>query len=164
MRAPCYPWEMQALFDGRPTVGWLMDLCEENYRHLLRLAPAIRTLEGSRISRLDSSIDLHLEVLEQTPYTTLLHLTYFFAGSQARLPDPDARLRVYHDSRQVEVVDLRQRVLPLSMGIERPTMAQKWRVNLFLSKWLSYCIGQGHRFGDTSVALPESDLDLSQTC
>ncbi|HEB97760.1 MAG TPA: DUF1249 domain-containing protein [Sedimenticola thiotaurini] len=167
MRAPGYPWELKALFDGRPTVGWLMDLCEENYRHLLRLAPAVRTLEGRCVSRMDGSMDLHLDVLEQTPYTTLVHLTYFFAGSDTRLPDPDARVRVYHDSRQVEVVDLRQRALPLNMGIDRPTMAQKWRVNMFLSKWLSYCVGQGHRFGSSEAAVtmpPASDLDLSHTC
>lgn len=106
----------------------------------------MRTLEGQYVSSLDSAIDLHLEILEQTPYTTLVHLTYFFAHSEARLPDPDARVRIYHDSRQAEVVDLAQRALPLNMGVERPTMEQKWRVNLFLSKWLSYCVQQGHRF------------------
>ncbi len=167
MQAPVYPWELKVLFDGRPTVGWLMDLCEENYRHLLRLAPEVRSLTGNRVSRLDGHMDLHLEVLEQTPYTTLLHLTYFFSGTETPVPDPNARIRVYHDSCQVEVVDLRQRALPLNTGMERPTMAQKWRVNMFLSKWLAYCVGQGHRFsgegrGDSPLSIP--GLDLREIC
>lgn len=165
VRAPCYPWELRDLVSGRPTVGWLMDLCEENYRYLVRMAPSLRTLEGRSVSTLDGSIDLHLEILEQTPYTTLLHLTYFFAHSDTRLPDPDARVRIYHDSRQAEVVDLEQRALPLNVGLERPTMTQKWRVNLFLSKWLSYCVRQGHHFPlPGSAAAPGPGQDLREIC
>ena len=106
MRMPCYPWGVRALWDGRPTVGWLMDLCEENYLYLLRLAPELRSLEGRFLSRRrEVAMDLHLEILEQTPYTTLLHLTYYFSQGAGGQPDPDARLRVYHDSGQAEVVE-----------------------------------------------------------
>ncbi len=126
-----------------------MDLCEENYRHLLRLAPELRTLDGIFLSRLQGAMDLYLEILEQTPYTTLLHLTYFFAREDGQLPDPDATLRVYHDSAQAEILELRQKALPLNRGVEHPTLNQKWKVNLFLSKWLSYCVRQGHRFSET---------------
>jgi uncharacterized protein YqiB (DUF1249 family) len=92
-------------------------------------------------------MDLYLEVLEQTPYTTCVHLTYYFQHQdQGAHPDPDATLRVYHDSGQVEVLDLRQQALPLSRGGDQAALAQKWRVSLFLSKWLAYCVQQGHRF------------------
>jgi len=123
-----------------------MDLCDENYRHLLRLAPALRTLQGRFRSRVADDMDLYLEILEQTPYTTCIHLTYYFQHQDQAHPDPDATLRVYHDSRQVEVLDLRQQALPVSRGGAQAALVQKWRVNLFLSKWLSYCAKQGHRF------------------
>jgi uncharacterized protein YqiB (DUF1249 family) len=123
-----------------------MELCEENYHHLLRLAPELRAMEGSFHSRLDGTMDLSLEILEQTPYTTLVHLTYFFAHESGQLPDPDATLRVYHDSCQAEILELRQKALPLNRGVEHPTLDQKWKANLFLSKWLCYCAQQGHRF------------------
>ena len=100
-------------------------------------------------------MDLHLEIREQTPYTTLVHITYFFTGTEQRQRDPDALLRVYHDSRQVEVIDLRQHILPLNGGRLLPTLVQKWRINLFLSKWLSYCNDQGHRFNTGSMQDPE---------
>ena len=91
-------------------------------------------------------MDLHLRVLEQTPYTTLIHLTYYFDHEQGQKPDPDAQVRIYHDSGQAEVIELRQSSLPLNTGLEHPTLEQKWKVNLFLSKWLSYSVLQGHGF------------------
>jgi len=146
MRMPLYPWGSCNWFAGQPNVGQLMDLCDENYRYLMRLAPNLRQMQGCRQSRLKGALDLYLEVLEQTPYTTLVHITYFFAHQHGHRPDPDARVRIYHDSRQSEVIELRQQSLPLNVGLERPTLEQKWKVNLFLSKWLAYCLRQGHHF------------------
>jgi uncharacterized protein YqiB (DUF1249 family) len=130
----------------RPTLGGLMALCEENYALLSRLVIDMREHRGHGRSRLNQGMDLHLEVLEQTPYTSLLHLTYYFSQAGASLPDPDASLRAYHDANQVEVLDLRQTALPLPSRGNFPTLEQKWRANLFLSKWLSYCVAQGHCF------------------
>ncbi len=160
MRRVWYPWHMQELLTGRPSVGRLMDLCDENYHHLLRLAPDVRGMEGCFLSGLDGGMDLYLEILEQTPYTSLIHLTYFFAHESGQQPDPDATMRLYHDSAQAEVLELRQKSLPLGAGREWPSLEQKWRANLFLSKWLSYCIGQGHRFrcrDRAQAILPEDD-------
>ncbi|MCB1858110.1 MAG: DUF1249 domain-containing protein [Gammaproteobacteria bacterium] len=149
-----YPWNLDRLLSVRPTVGQLMDLCEENYHLFIYLAPEIRSLNGYHLSSVEGMTDLHLEVQEQTPYTTLVRLTYLFPRSPDPCPDPDARLRIYHDSRQTEIVELRQRVLPLNTGPHLPTLKQKWRVNLFLSKWLSYSVRKGHRFNHRTL-LPE---------
>jgi len=146
MRAPLYPWNLRPLYASCPSLGCLMDLCEENYRALLRLAPQLREMNGYLRSELPKGMDLHLEVLEQTPYTTLLHLTYYFSQDTGLEPDPDTTLRAYHDAAQVEVQDLRQTALPLVRGPHYPTLEQKWKANLFLSKWLAFCVTQGHRF------------------
>jgi uncharacterized protein YqiB (DUF1249 family) len=134
-----------------------MDLCDENYRHLMRLAPEIRGIEGRHVSSPRGAMDLHLEVLEQTPYTTLARLTYYFSHAAARKPDPDAQLRVYHDSGQVEVLEINQKSLLLNGGLQPSMLEQKWRVNLFLSKWLSYCVSQGHLFDRESHLDPASE-------
>lgn len=128
-----------------------MSLCEENYRGVLRMVPDLKVLRGELRSVRDGGLDLHLEIIEQAPYTTLLRLTYFFPhndGKVHRIPeaDPDALLRVYHDAAQVEVLDLRQTSLPIRRHYQYPALATKWRANLFLSKWLAYCLNQGHRF------------------
>ena len=146
MRAPLYPWKLRPLYTSCPSLGCLMDLCEENYRVLIRLVPQLREMEGYLRSGLPQGMDLHLEILEQTPYTTLLHLTYYFSHDAGVEPDPDTTLRAYHDATQVEVQDLRQTALPLARGPHYPTLEQKWKANLFLSKWLAFCVAQGHRF------------------
>ena len=141
-----YPWNLSQILDGRPTVGGLMDLCEENYRVMLRLAPALRELRGRHRSRPREGLDLHLVVIEQTRYSSLVHLTYYFGRGGHHAPEPDAVLRVYHDARQAEVLHLRQSLFTLCQGFRSPALEQKWRLNLFLSKWLGYCLNQGHAF------------------
>jgi uncharacterized protein YqiB (DUF1249 family) len=152
MRTPLYPWGLRQLLAARPTVGALMDLCEENYRNLHRLAPGMSHLHGSYHSRAEGHVDLHLYVIEQTRYTTLIQLTYYFDRRGGRRPDPNALLRAYHDAAQVEVLSLEQRALPVQAPPGPQTLVQKWKANLFLSKWLSYCVAQGHGFGPSSEA------------
>jgi uncharacterized protein YqiB (DUF1249 family) len=153
--------EIWAVVNRRPCVGDLMTLCEDNYRYLLNLAPQLRRLQGSHLSSTPDHQDLHLTIIEQTRYTTLLRLTYQFDHDQGATPDPDALLRVYHDARQVEVEDLRQQVLPTTRVYEAPGLLNKWRLNLFVSRWLVFCARQGHLFVDGISALREPVCDLS---
>lgn len=136
--------------DG-PTVGALVDLCEENYDLLLSVAPGLAGMTGEHRSQLHGSVDLHLEVLEQSRYTSTVRLTYYFCEGAERVPEPDVTVRVYHDARQVELCELRAGALPVARLFEAPGLEQKWKVNLFLSKWLAFCRRQGHRF---SAPLP----------
>jgi uncharacterized protein YqiB (DUF1249 family) len=128
-----------------------MSLCEENYHLLLRMIPELRRVQGElRASRMGGP-DLHLEIIEQSRYTTLLRLTYLFPYADGKVhrvgeADPDALLRVYHDAGQVEVIDLLETALPLRRDYRSPALQAKWKVNLFLSKWLAYCARQGYRF------------------
>lgn len=170
MRDTLCPLSSAAFLSTRPTVGALMVLCEENYSLLCRLVQGLPGRQGRLVSRVEGAVDLHLTIEVQAPYTTLLRLTHVFGdGESGRSPlgsDPDVRLRVYHDARQVEVLDLRQTALPLHADYRPPALDSKWRLNLFLGKWLAYCLHQGHRFGASSTAwlpLPEDD-DLPCSC
>jgi uncharacterized protein YqiB (DUF1249 family) len=147
MQRPLQPWAAPGLLAGRPDVGALMSLCEENYARLLRLAPGLATQSGSQVSSGTGGVELWLAVEDQARFTTSVRLTYHFPLHGQRIPDPDARLRAYHDARQVEVIDLVQTALPLRRGYGDPAFAEKWQANLFLAKWLAYCLRQGHRFG-----------------
>jgi uncharacterized protein YqiB (DUF1249 family) len=155
MQRACHPWATACILSGRPNVGALMSLCEENFARLSRLVPDLAARHsGVYSSRGSEGVDLYLEVEEQARFTTILRLTYLFSVQGIPLPDPDARLRVYHDACQVELIDLRQTVLPLRTDYRSPALAQKWQANLFIGKWLTYCARQGHVFGQASVATP----------
>lgn len=146
MQFPHPSWKLSSLGSAGPTVGSLIDLCGENYDLLLSVAPGLARMTGEHRSRLDDSVDLHLEVLEQSRYTSTVRLTYYFCDGAERVPEPDVTLRVYHDARQVELCGLGAGGLPVARLFEAPGLEQKWKVNLFVSKWLAFCRRQGHRF------------------
>ncbi|QFY88325.1 DUF1249 domain-containing protein [Magnetovirga frankeli] len=157
MRRPYYPWSLAALLRGRPTLGGLLELCDENYGLLLRLAPELPRLRGHHCTRAEDGVALHLEIQAQTPYTSLLRLTHRFQEGVQEVDDPAAGLRVYHDARQLEVLELRQQALPLIGQPYGSALQRKWRLNLFLSKWLGYCLRQGYYFGQHSQCPSASD-------
>lgn len=145
-----------------------MELCEENYLRISRLVPHLHRLSGLHRSPGCDGIALYLEVLEQSRFTTELRLTYRFHTQEPAHPDadPDVRLRVYHDSRQVEVLGVRQSALALDADYQPPALTNKWRVNLFLAKWLQYCLRRGHGFDLAATAADPADAEgrLQSTC
>ena len=80
----------------------LMTLYESNFIRLRGLMGDVRTLAGRIISSAPSDCDLHLEVVEHSPYTTVLRLTYMFDEAAGQVADPDLEVRVYHDARLAE--------------------------------------------------------------
>lgn len=137
-----------ALLMPPTNVGGLMTLCEENYGALMRLAPNLPQLAGQLRSKPERMAELTLSIVDQSPYTTTLRLTHLLQVDAAlqHPSEPDALLRAYHDAEQVEVLNLRQTVLPILSHYQAPALAAKWRANLFVSKWLGYCLHQGYRF------------------
>lgn len=121
----------------------LMELYEQNYIRLRNIAPDL-CIADEMISSVPAHHDLYMSITERCKYTTMLSLTYRFEESGEYLFEPDLQLKMYHDARVVEVLQLQSRSegpFYLSELIE-----QKWRMNRFLYKWLGYCLHQGHYF------------------
>ncbi|MDE2089616.1 MAG: DUF1249 domain-containing protein [Gammaproteobacteria bacterium] len=127
----------------------LMELYEHNYRLLEKLVGDL-DLTRNAVSRSGNVPDLHLLDVSRHRYTTDLALTHYFCHGDQRIAYPDVRIRIYHDTRQVEVVDCcpRHGFIPERPGevAGRRLLQWKWDINLFLEKWLYYCLAQGHRF------------------
>ena len=121
----------------------LMDLYEYNYLRLRKIAPDL-TVADNMVSTVPDHHDLYLSVSERCKYTTLLSMTYRFGTPDDYILEPDLKLRIYHDAQLVEVQQLNSR----SHGFldVNTAIAQKWRMNRFLYKWLGYCLHQGHFF------------------
>jgi len=126
----------------------LMTLYESNYIRLGWLAGDLRVLAGEHRSRRAGDVELKLTVLERSPYTTMLQLTYAF-GRDGEAPDaPDLAVRVYHDARVAEAHAFghgRAR-----MAADEADLSSRWARNVMLNKWLEYCVDRGHRFGAAS--------------
>lgn len=137
------------------TFATLMELYENNYILLRRLAPQLQDMEGDYISRVPGSVDLYLRILEQTPYTSSAVLTHYFRQPTPCTAQPDLRLRVYHDARAGEVLpDTDVSHFDLWKGPHPPykTLEWRWELNRFLNRWLRYCLSEGHSFAGVPAA------------
>jgi len=132
----------------------LMTLYESNYIRLRALVGDVRGLAGRAVSSVPGDLDLHLEVIEHSPYTSILRLTYLFADADATVAEPDLELRVYHDARLAEASRCSTRVRhPGLAGLQDSlpnTLGERWRRNMLLNKWLDYCAERGHRIQSTA--------------
>ncbi len=144
--------------DTPGTFAALMDLYERNYINMRRLIPIMLPASATYtyISRVPGGLDVHLRIIERSRYTSELSLTYqFVRESGAILAEPNLRIRVYHDAQLAEVMAAYPRhhaafTADLLLGA-RPDSSQlrrRWQINRFLFKWLTYCLRQGHRFGE----------------
>jgi uncharacterized protein YqiB (DUF1249 family) len=125
-------------------------LCEANYLRLLRLFPDYESRNSKHFSI--DGVQVHIEVLERSRYTTLCRLQCFrSAGAGSRdlswLSPLDIEARAYHDAGMLEVV--RFQSADRTQGrysYPNPSMHQqdeKLQQNSFLAEWLSHCLHHG---------------------
>jgi len=134
----------------RVDLAGLQSACEVNYVRLMQLLPSMRLGQVSR--RIALSLGEHqlgvlkLEVVEVSPYTTMLQLQQ--EQHLPWLPPTRFEVRVYHDARMAEVVvaDNARRFRSLyqypNEAMHQPD--EKTQLNLFLGEWLTHCLACGH--------------------
>ena len=133
----------------------LMALYEENYIRLRTLLPRIDRMPDQAVSRVPGCVDLHVEIRERARYTTTLNLTCLFRHGEEVRREPDLTLRICHDARTAEVLNLQLR-RPEPGSNARRTLLLCWQRNRFLHKWLGYCVRRGHRFHPGQRPSPRS--------
>jgi len=128
----------------------LMTLYESNYIRLRALVRDVRGCAGRQVSRVAGDCDLHLEAVEQSPYTSILRLTYLFDAADGPVADPDLEVRVYHDARLAEASHcarwVRHPGLEAIRSQLKAGLGERWLRNMLLNKWLDYCTERGHHF------------------
>lgn len=129
----------------------LMGLYESNDLRLRSLAGDPRGLRGQLRSCVPGDCALLLTVLEQSPYTTTLELTYDLSeAAGAPRTAPDMVLRLYHDARLAEALGWSAaHAHDVLRGLRRQAereLDHRWARNTMLNKWLEYCVERGHFF------------------
>lgn len=140
-----------AIYSPRPhSFADLMQMYEANYIRLRLLCGNIRRLSGEVISNVPYGVPVSLRVVEQTRHTSIILLTYIFEDESERVRRPDLQIRIYHDSRQAEVVSRRCNISNTILRAWEKDVDSvllcRWRLNRFLFKWASYIYRQGHSF------------------
>lgn len=126
----------------------LQDLCESNYRKLRRLIPDLAAVDDHAVAYQGNRPALYLKLLNRSPYTVLLELSYCFQPDDA-VPsfEPALLLRVYLDAGMVEVIaDYERPQLRFNRLVDHEVLEHKWQMNYFLDKWLDHCLQRGYCF------------------
>lgn len=125
--------------------------------------------------------DLHMQCVLCHRFTTDLRLTHYFPdacddavnGGAAGSVDvtPDLTIRIYHDSGQAEIWppewqppenpqragdNLLAQFSSRDGGFGDGNLRQRWEANLFLERWLRFCLQRGYRFQRLLGARPAS--------
>lgn len=140
----------RVIYTPRPqSYAALMEMYESNYMRLRILCGDVRTLRDTVSSVIPKGAPIILTVLDRARHTTTIMLTYQFETGDKECR-PDLRVRIYHDSRQAEVISRKCRLSGENIQAwEAKTdsaLLCRWRLNRFLYKWLAYLHRQGHSF------------------
>ena len=141
------------------TFAGLMELYEGNYMRIRRLCPGLDTIPYYAVSRVENTLDLHIQILDRCKYTTTILLTYYFQeGLGHWRPNPNLEVRVYHDARQAEVLSRSYRSPRSRSYVARKAGIPRWaaqketttaRKNALATVWSATGGADPLRFGGT---------------
>lgn len=132
----------------------LQALCAANYSAINHLLPALR---GGQVQCAVAACDIHVDIRERGPYTTLLDMEQCGADLSAATPAPQFQVRVYHDARMAEVVACQgHRQIKPRYDYPNARMYQKdekYQLNRFFGEWLQRCLASGRAAQGSSALL-----------
>jgi len=135
----------------------LQHVCETNYRKIFCLIPNLRNIADSAQGLSHGKPELHVQILEQTPYTKTIQLSYYFKHEAEVLLEPAVKIRLYFDVCIAEVLRDYKRMevtnVIQDIGRSKDIMDYKWKLNYFLEKWLDHCLKTDYIFRVTDVGL-----------
>ena len=121
--------------------------CDTNYLRLNKLFPSLHERDASSfaIDINGSMLEIKLEVVERSRYTSLVRLTQLPVAPWSR--KPSITIRMYHDARNAEVVEYQgKRHFRAVYDYPNEDMRhpdEKAQINRFLGEYLSLCLTHG---------------------
>lgn len=122
------------------TYSDVSQLFELNYQKIFKLIPLIKQTAHSCVIRHSNHPDLHLIVDQCFAHTAIFTLTHIL---QNDIHKPDIKFKIYFDAQLVEVLSVCNETV---LNSDHPYLTQcsdmniQWELNLFLEKWLDYCL------------------------
>jgi len=128
----------------------LQNVCETNYRKIFYLIPNLRNITDSAKGFAHGKPVLYVQIIEQTPYTQTIQLSYYFEHKAEVLLEPAVKIRLYFDVCIAEVLrDYKRTEVAKAIddiGRSKDIMDYKWKLNYFLEKWLDHCLKNEYIF------------------
>ena len=113
----------------------------------MHLLPGLTRRQGLVVLAVAGRSSIVIEILEQNPYTTTIHIHQDMTEEGPWIADLKMKVRIYHDAQVAEVIAY-QGVHSLRSFYTYPNPKmlhtyEKRRVNHFLGEWLGYCLVRG---------------------
>ncbi|MDT8406182.1 MAG: DUF1249 domain-containing protein [Methylococcales bacterium] len=136
----------------------LESLCARNFQQLSRLLPDWSRLGALNTAYAPDKPDLHVHLIERSPYTLTLCLSHDFLCQPRLNALPDLYIRVYLDAQLAEALSDHHRP-EVTRVYKNPGQLQeirdyKWRLNYFFYRWLEHCLNSRYCFQPQSDKLP----------
>jgi uncharacterized protein YqiB (DUF1249 family) len=123
-----------------------LSLYEKNFSKLTDLLPGLPLRQGPLAIAIAGLPLIHIDILEQNPYTTTINISQSMAVGQPWVSNLCMKVRLYYDARVAEVIAYQGvRALQAFYPYPNPKMFQpyeKRRVNQFLAEWLRHCLNR----------------------
>lgn len=124
-----------------------LSLYERNFNKLMHLLPGLTRRRGLIALAVAGRSSIVIEILEQNPYTTTIHIHQDMAEGRPWITDLGMKVRICHDAQVAEVIAYQGvHSLRSFYTYPNPKMLQpyeKRRVNQFLGEWLGFCLIRG---------------------
>ena len=124
-------------------------LCETNYRKLVSMLPDIAFFEHVSLSSSDHSVSVSVDVVERTPYTTLIKLSSSYVVCSDYSPKTIMQVRIYHDANVAEVINVQgHRRIRSHYDYPNESMYlpdEKKQSNKLLSEILDFCLDNNYK-------------------
>ncbi len=129
----------------KTSLSSLMQLYAKNYRDLNRLFDINNLQNNLKIKFKSDAVAIHIYEVSNYRYTTTLRMSYIFKNKTGTEKIPNAKLKIYKDTHQVEVLAINNfnevtSFVKLTRLENLSNVDARWQLNTFLSRWLEYCL------------------------
>ena len=137
--------ELKKLYNSQKGKSFsdLYYLYELNFIKLLQLFPNLESISEDLVIKSNEK-DLHLMIEEKTKHTATMILTHKLMEESGKVINkPDIKFKIYFDAEMTEVISIcKEKMLNANHSFISycGDIDLKWELNLFLERWLDFCI------------------------
>ena len=121
----------------------IFELFDLNFKKICRLIPLLPAIKDDYIAKKDLLKNLHLICHEKHPYTGTYTLTHQHDLKSITINRPNIRFKIYFDAQLLEVVSVCKETKINKYHSMRHNCSDfifQWELNLFMLRWLEYCL------------------------
>ena len=137
--------QIRLIYEQQKKISYsnIYELFDLNFIKICRLIPLLPSIKDDYIAVKGSLKNLYLFCHEKHPYTGTYTLTHQINLADSALNRPDIRFKLYFDAQLLEVISVCKETTINKYHPMRHNCSDfvfQWELNLFMLRWLEYCL------------------------